>query len=258
MPPELMGNGRPLEDMSVPSLPEVIAKALSLLGVQSLNSAAEQMTQDLKDWNVNRQAKMSAAKKSYEEEKAASYVRAVTQVASGVVCVAGAALQLGLAGNAAKNQWQAGQMEAPAKLELKDAKGALNEVKSQEVPSPADETAALGRVNQARQELSDKQYEVAPLRDRAVAFQRYAETVKSVERAGTSSADATSQAMATPHDVSKKAQDLSGQMSDGNAQVSMDMAQRRRGDMNDARKRFDELNQMLVEMARVNARNVLA
>ncbi|OZI62074.1 hypothetical protein [Bordetella genomosp. 11] len=60
----------------------------------------------------------------------------------------------------------------------------------------------------------------------------------------------------TEYDVQKKYQDLEGQLRDSDAQLSMDILRRRNGDVSDAAKRVEKVNDMRLEYLRAAVRTL--
>lgn len=62
----------------------------------------------------------------------------------------------------------------------------------------------------------------------------------------------------TSYDVVKKYREVEGQMADSDAQVSIDIARRRNGDVADATKRAEKFNEMQLEFTRSSIRTMFA
>jgi hypothetical protein len=230
----------------------IISKARNIVGEQAMEVASEQLAEDLRNMQMNRQSKLTAAATSYKEEKDAAWTRLWTGVAALAVSMAGSAFQVVGAARASMKTTKAIGLQRDAKTELKGAKSALDNATTE-----ADQGGARLRLEKAQDGFEAAAERATKLSDSANTLRFRSEAARQMGDSTGRFSQSVGEVIATSHDVNKKAADLGGQMSDGNAQISSDMAQRRRGDLSAARKANDDVNQTLVEIERVNARNVL-
>jgi hypothetical protein len=245
-------DGTAMEDGSPASMAAIIAKAQRIVGEDAMEVASEQLAEDLRNMQMNRKSRLSAAVTSYREEKAAAWTRLWTGVAALAVSMAGSAVQVAGAARASMKSLKAVDLQRRAKTELKCATSAM-----ESASTPADRSAAGLRLESARDGFDAALERATKLSDSANTLRFKSEAARQLGDSTGRFCQSVGDVFATSHDVNRKAADLGGQMSDGNAQMSADMAQRRRGDLSAARKANDDVNQLLVEIERVNARNVL-
>jgi hypothetical protein len=245
-------DGWAVEDGSPNSMAAIIAKAQRIVGEDAKEVAAEQLQEDLRNMQMNRQSRISAAVASYKEEKAAAWTRLWTGVAALTVSMVGSAVQVVGAARASAKTLKAVDLQRQAKTELKSATNAM-----ESAGTPAGRDAASLRLQKAQDGVDAAFERATELSDSANTLRFKTDAVRQLGDSTGRFSQSVGDVFATSHDVNRKAADLGGQMSDGNAQMSADMAQRRRSDLSAARKANDDVNQLLVEIERVNARNVL-
>jgi hypothetical protein len=234
-------------------LAAAIAKAQNLLGESSFKAYSDQVQQDLANWQVDLQAKRKAVYASCAEERSAATFRAFARIGGACVALAAGAAQVGFAVVGARSLSQGNSLETSARAKLENAKSMVDKAATPEAQNAASQRLALAEI-----EMKDLRPQVEMCQQMAHTYRNYGEGARSLGQPVDGISVAVGDTCATSHDVSRKYQDVKGQVADSNSQLSMEMSRRRAGDASEARKRYDEANQLAVDLARTNARNVIA
>jgi hypothetical protein len=214
-----------------------IAKAQRLFGEHDKQSIDE-MNASLKSWCANRQRKEVAAYASAQAEKDAAAWRWATKLVGAGMSVAGACFAIyktAQAGGAYKEAHRT-DSEQRQQLKLLKAEGAEPHV-----------------IQAARSDVHDLKSEVDAFDHLGRKAQSRADTAQMFDRAAGGVAAAVGECGSAGDETKKKFKDVEASLCDSNAQLEMEISRRRGSDGTEARKRMDEINQSLGDIARKSA-----
>ncbi|ARP89625.1 hypothetical protein CAL14_04435 [Bordetella genomosp. 9] len=240
--------------MSWGDIASVLVEAQRLVGEESQKVANKEMETYMKDMQVNRTLNMVATENSIAARRTSMWVRFGVQVGTGI---AGAAMgAYALRGNAiaARKTEAMGKLTKEADLKLQDSTKRLAE---------AENSGDASRLARARVEAQTAQEEAAGVQTQVQKISKEIDGLNKNREVAQTFANTSTQVMYAGNELGTgipeaqaKRNDLAAQVGNTTAGLDREMAERRRGNASEAVKRADEVAQALVEIARVNARNL--